>query len=102
MNFNSLKNMASDLDDNKKGIYLHIKKYKIISVEDNDRVVIDNEPLNIKNQMNVIANKILKKCNVINHKNKNNNKALLTGDGKLMITNGLTLAEFEKKFNLHG
>jgi predicted flavoprotein YhiN len=52
--------------------------------------------------MNVIANKILKKCNVINKKNKNNNKSLITGDGKLMITNGMTLAEFEKRFNLNG
>lgn len=74
----------------------------MLTAEDNEKVVIDNEALNIKNQMNIIANKILKKCNVINYKNKNNNKALISGDGKLMITNGMTLAEFEKKFNLHG
>ncbi len=47
--------------------------------------------------MNVIAVKILNKCNLTKEKNENNNKKLKSGEGKLMITNGLSINEFEKK-----
>ena len=81
-------------------IWIILIIFIISLVEDNEKVIIDNEALNIKNQINVIANKILRKCNVTHAKNKNNAKTLISGDGKLMFTNGLTRVEFEKKFHL--
>jgi hypothetical protein len=62
-----------------------------------DSIVIDNEGFR-RSQTNLIAAKILKKCNVIKEKNKRNNVILKAGDGKLMITNGLSVREFEKRF----
>lgn len=61
---------------------------------------IDNHNYNLSNQINVIANKILSKCNITNEKNENNNKKLKSGEGKLMITGGLSIKEFERKLGL--
>jgi len=43
----------------------------------------------------------LNKCNISKSKNKNNNKALKAGEGKLMMTNGVSISEFKKKFKLN-
>lgn len=53
-----------------------------------------------RNQIGPIAQKILNKCNYNHIKSKNNNTALRTGNGKLMMTNGLTIADFERRYNL--
>lgn len=50
--------------------------------------------------INSIANKILTKCNVSKMKNKNNNKKLKAGEGKLMMTNGISISEFLRKYKL--
>lgn len=54
----------------------------------------------MNNQINVIANKILHKCNLTKEKNINNNSRLKSGDGKLMITNGLSINDFERKMGI--
>ena len=36
----------------------------------------------------------------LKYKNKNNNKMLKSGSGKLMMTNGISISEFSKKYNL--
>lgn len=63
-------------------------------------LLIDNHNHSLGNQISVIANKILNKCNITKEKNENNNKKLKSGEGKLMITNGLSIKEFEKKLGL--
>jgi hypothetical protein len=52
-------------------------------------------------QIDRIAHDILEKCNVINIKSDSNNNRLQSKQGKLMITNGLTIKEFEKKFSIN-
>jgi hypothetical protein len=47
-----------------------------------------------------MAKYILQRCNYLQAKNKNNDKMLKIGDGKTMITGGLTLTDFLKKHNL--
>jgi hypothetical protein len=44
--------------------------------------------------------KVLNNCNVWKSKNKNNNKMLKSGSGKLMMTNGVSISDFVKKYNL--
>jgi hypothetical protein len=50
--------------------------------------------------INNITFKVLNNCNVWKKKNKNNNKMLKSGSGKLMMTNGVSISDFVKKFNL--
>lgn len=44
--------------------------------------------------------KVLNNCNIWKTKNKNNNKMLKSGEGKLMMTNGISISEFARKHNL--
>ena len=50
--------------------------------------------------MDIIANRVLNLCNVYNKKSKHNNKSLIKKSGKTMITGGLTVKQFEEKFNV--
>mgnify|MGYP001002005186 CR=1 FL=1 len=52
------------------------------------------------NQIQNITFKVLNNCNIWKRKNKNNNKMLKSGSGKLMMTNGISISEFSKKYNL--
>lgn len=61
---------------------------------------IDDQNYNVENQIDVIASKILNKCNITKEKNENNNKRLKSGQGKLMITNGMSINEFERKIGI--
>lgn len=66
----------------------------------NDELIhIGNKAYSIKNQFDIIAHKMLQKCNVYHHKNKNNNSFIKSKQGKLMFTNGMTIKEFEAKYN---
>lgn len=64
-----------------------------------EKIVIDDESY-LKSQLDLISRKVLKKCNFINCKSDFNNKKLKAGNGKLMITSGLTINDFSKKFNV--
>lgn len=64
-----------------------------------DRVQIDDEIISIKN-IDVIANKMLTKCNFIHSKSMANMNTLRKGNGKLMITSGLTVNDFKQKYNI--
>jgi len=61
--------------------------------------MIDNQQFNIS-QINEIANKILNKCNISKSKNRNNNTFLKAKEGKLMMTNGISISEFQRKYKL--
>lgn len=47
-----------------------------------------------------LAKNVVDKCNFNMKKHKNNNTKLSTGNGKLMITSGLSVRDFMEKFNL--
>ncbi len=69
------------------------------NLDDEEKIVIDNETY-LKSQVDLISRKILRKCNYINSKSDFNNKNLKAGMGKLMITSGLTINDFSRKFNV--
>jgi hypothetical protein len=65
---------------------------------DEDNVIIGGIVYSRYN-VDMIAKQVLKNCNFNSDKNKNNNTRLLSGNGKLSITSGMTLNDFTKKFN---
>jgi len=50
--------------------------------------------------MDLISKHVLKKCNYFHEKNKNNNHSTKAREGKTMITNGMTVSDFYKRYNL--
>ena len=76
----------------KKNKYYHKRK-----LVDENSVLIDGKILFKDSQFDIIANKVLNICNVNKKKSKFNNTSLKKKDGKLMITRGLSVGEFEKK-----
>lgn len=48
----------------------------------------------------MISKSVLKRCNFLHNKSDFNNKCLKSGQGKLMMTSGLTINDFAKKYNI--
>ena len=65
-----------------------------------NRIKIGNRIYFLNEEMDKAANAILNKCNVNHRKNKCNPGHLINGNGKLMMTNGLTINQFLTKYNL--
>ncbi len=65
-------------------------------------LLVEEEKAKIINKVQIhdISRNILIKCNYINKKSNFNNKTTKAGDGKLMITSGLTVNDFTNKYNL--
>lgn len=74
-------------------------KHTLLNFIDDDKFYIDQESYS-RNQIHLIAAKILNKCNVSQVKHKNNNNSLKHGNGKLMITGGKSIEEFERQYSL--
>jgi hypothetical protein len=68
---------------------------------DENSVLIGNEIYYKNSQFDIIANKVLNSCNVYRQKSKHNDTNLKKKNGKLMITKGMTVNQFEKKFNFN-
>ncbi len=66
---------------------------------DEHNVLIDGELYYKDTQFDIIANKVLSNCNIYKKKNEQSISYLKKGEGKLMITHGLSVNEFEKKYN---
>ena len=69
---------------------------------DENNVLIGNEIFYKGTQFNIIANKVLNLCNVYHKKNRHNDTILKKGNGKMMFSQGLTINEFEKKYDFNG
>ena len=67
--------------------------------KDEERIIIDNKTL-LKSEIDLISKAVLKRCNYFHSKHKNSEKQLKKGEGKLMITNGMSVSAFLKKMNL--
>ena len=76
------------------------KRNKSKILKDEDEVEIDGEIFTKTNQFNLITKKILRKCNIYCNKSPKNNNSLKIGSGKNMMTKGLSVNSFIKKFNL--
>lgn len=68
------------------------------SNKDNNGAFSSNEES--ENKMEDLAKAVVEKCKFGTKKHKNNDTRIVSGNGKLMITSGLSLNEFMKKFNL--
>ena len=79
----------------KKNKYYHKRK-----LVDENSVLIDGKILFKDSQFDIIANKVLKSCHVYSQKSLHNNTRLKKGEGKNMITRGMSVNEFERKYNL--
>ena len=94
----SLKEMAfADNHEENSDEFNNMKfdnQFEDLKKEEN--LVIDGKTYN-KNETYKIADKILKKCNWNKNKVKYDGNF---GKGKLMFTNGMTLKQFEEKYNL--
>ncbi len=75
---------------------LHEKK-KLV---DENNVLINGEIYYKDSQFDIIAEKVLKSCKFHSIKSKHNNSRLRKGEGKTMITRGMSVKQFEKKYNL--
>ena len=78
-------------------------KNKDSIIEDDKYIIINNNIYNKSNKkdMNNLGKIALKKCHFINTKYDDNEKNnLKKGEGKLMITNGLSLNNFLDKYSL--
>ena len=75
----------------------HEENNKFNFIEDNN-IIVGNEKLDKNKQFDIITNKILGNCNILKHKSKFNNTTLKKRNGKLMITQGLSINQFEKKY----
>lgn len=64
-----------------------------------EKITVDGETF-LKSDIDKIAKKILTGCNFVHTKNKNNATTHKAGTGKLMMTSGMTLNEFTKKYKL--
>ena len=67
---------------------------------DEHNVLIDGELYYKDSQFDIIANKVLNSCKIYKKKSKYNNSFLKKKQGKLMITHGLSVQDFEKKYHL--
>jgi len=67
--------------------------------EDNN-VIINNKLYYKNTQFDQITHKVLEMCNIYSPKSKFNNTMHKSKGGKTMITKGMTVGEFEKKFNI--
>jgi hypothetical protein len=81
------KDSESDLHD----------KNKLI---DENNVLINGEIYYKDSQFDIIAEKVLKSCKVYSYKSKHNDSSLKKGQGKTMITRGMSVKQFEEKYNL--
>ena len=91
----------------KKGSKLNNKiEYKkklslIHNLKEDNEIEIDGKTFSKANQFDLIANKILKLCNVYKNKSLHNNNNLKARSGKTMITQGMSINKFEKKYGLN-
>ena len=70
------------------------------SIKDIDYNKNKNDDVNVSN-LNQVAKKILNECNVYTQKSKFNNSSHKSKGGKTMITKGMTIEEFENKYNFN-
>jgi hypothetical protein len=88
----SVSEYYNETDNHKKGA-------NNIKGDDYDKIMIDNEVISI-NKIDTITKKMLIKCGFLRQKSASNNTSLKKGNGKLMVTSGLTVTEFTKKYNV--
>ena len=89
----------NDDDEGNKNIK-NIKNKKSKNYTEDNNVIIKNKLYYKNSQFDKITSEILGMCNVYSTKSKFNNTVHKSKGGKTMITQGMTVGEFEKKYRL--
>ena len=119
-NYNIVNNpilMGNKLDIDPHSLKILSKLAFKPKLNEDDENSIDNNDINLLNSvkekdydknkkkdttnLNQVAKKILNECNVYTQKSKFNNSSHKSKGGKTMITKGMTVEEFENKYNLN-
>ena len=77
-----------------------IKKTGNKNYTEDNNVIINNKLYYKNTQFDQISHKILEMCNIYSPKSKFNNTVHKSEGGNTMITKGMTVGEFEKKYNI--
>ena len=77
-----------------------IKKTGNKNYTEDNNVIINNKLYYKNTQFDQISHKILEMCNIYSPKSNFNNTVHKSKGGKTMITKGMTVGEFEKKYNI--
>ena len=77
-----------------------IKKTGNKNYTEDNNVIINNKLYYKNTQFDQITQKVLEMCNIYSSKSKFNNTVHKSKGGKTMITKGMTVGEFEKKYKI--
>ena len=77
-----------------------IKKTGNKNYTEDNNVIINNKLYYKNTQFDQISHKILEMCNIYSPKSKFNNTVHKSKGGKTMITKGMTVGEFDKKYKI--
>ena len=87
-------------DQEEQKIVRKIKKQGNKNYTEDNNVIINNKLYYKNSQFDKISHKVLEMCNIYTPKSKFNNTVHKSKGGKTMITKGMTVGEFEKKFKI--
>ena len=76
------------------------KKIKKLNIKDENEVEINGEIFEKTTQFNLITKKVLQICKVYNNTRKKDKNIMKAGDGKNMMTKGLSVNNFIRKYKL--
>ena len=76
------------------------KKIKKMNIKDENEVEIEGEIFEKTTQFNLITKKVLQICKVYNNTRKKSKNIVKAGDGKNMMTKGLSVNNFIRKYKL--
>ena len=78
----------------------YVKKIKKLNIKDENEVEIEGEIFEKTTQFNLITKKVLQICKVYNNTRKKSKNIVKAGDGKNMMTKGLSVNNFIRKYKL--
>ena len=76
------------------------KRIKKLNIKDENEVEIEGEIFEKTTQFNLITKKVLQICKAYNNTRKNSKNIVKAGDGKNMVTKGMSVNNFIKKYKL--
>ena len=77
------------------------KKIKKMNIKDENEVEIEGEIFEKTTQFNLITKKVLQICKVYNNTKKKDKNIVKAGDGKNMMTKGMSVNNFIRKYKLN-
>ena len=78
----------------------YVKKIKKLNIKDENEVEINGEIFEKTTQFNLITKKVLQICKVYNNTRKKDKNIMKAGDGKNMMTKGMSVNNFIRKYKL--